>query len=275
MKITCLLENSSLSEALESRHGLSLFIETGETALLFDLGPDDKAMGNAAKMEIDISRAQMAIISHGHNDHGGGLAAFMAACPHADILMTQAAAGKFFVRVPGMPPREIGLAPLQTKGSRFISKDTTLSETLSLFTKFEKPLFIPQSNATLFRGTCDGGIVQDEFDHELALLVREGRKTVLFTGCSHSGITNMMTTVLKRTGLSHIDVVVGGFHLSNPSMGTSESSKRLDALAKELKGFKDTLFYTGHCTGEQAFVHLKQQMGDQLHPLSTGIQILI
>jgi len=58
VKITCLLENTSLSEDLESRHGLSLFIETCDTALLFDLGPDDKAMGNAAKMKIDTHLKQ-------------------------------------------------------------------------------------------------------------------------------------------------------------------------------------------------------------------------
>lgn len=275
MKITCLLENTTLSQDLAPRHGLSLFIETGDTALLFDLGPDASAMDNAAKIGVDISRAQMALISHGHLDHGGGLAPFMAACPKADVLMTPAAAGKFYVQVPGTPPRKISLDPGLTKQARFISEDTRLSDTLCLFTGFDKPSFIPHSNATLFRGTQDGRIIPDDFDHELALLVREEKKTVLFTGCSHSGITNMITTVLNRSGLPHIDVVVGGFHLSSPSMGQSEPPDRLDNLAEELKGFKQTLFYTGHCTGKQAFDHLKQFLGDRLLALSTGRKISI
>ncbi len=275
MKISCLLENTTLSKDLAPRHGLSLFIETGDTALVFDLGPDDKAMANAAKMGVDISRAKMAVISHGHSDHGGGLAAFMDACPDVPVLMAQAAAGKFYVRVTGLPPRQIGLDPCMTAGARFISKDTQLSASLTLFAGFEKNAFIPQSNATLFRGTRDGSIVPDDFRHELALLVTCGNTTVLFTGCSHSGITNMITTVLKRTGLPHIDMVVGGFHLSSSSAGRSEAPGRLDALACELKAFKNTLFYTGHCTGEQAFSHLKHRLKDQLQPLSTGTQILI
>ena len=38
MKITALTENTSSREDLGSEHDLSLFIETGETRLLFDMG---------------------------------------------------------------------------------------------------------------------------------------------------------------------------------------------------------------------------------------------
>ena len=114
---------------------------------------------------------------------------------------------------------------------------------------------------------------KDDFSHELALLVKEEGKTALFTGCSHSGIGNMLQTVLNRTGLSHIDYVMGGFHLCNPITGLSESQTRLDALVAELKRFEKTRFYSGHCTGLNAYVYLKNILGDRISRVRTGMRL--
>ena len=54
MKITALTENTSSREELGSEHGLSLFIETGETRLLFDMGQSGLFAVNAEKMGIDL-----------------------------------------------------------------------------------------------------------------------------------------------------------------------------------------------------------------------------
>ena len=76
MKITALVENQSNCE-LKPVHGLALYIETEKHKLLFDLGPDDTLLKNAEKRGIDLGQVDTVVISHGHFDHGGALAAFL------------------------------------------------------------------------------------------------------------------------------------------------------------------------------------------------------
>lgn len=76
MKIISLVENTTKSE-LKAKHGLSLYIETKKHKILFDLGPDKTLFENAVKRNIDISKVDTVIISHGHIDHGGALKSFL------------------------------------------------------------------------------------------------------------------------------------------------------------------------------------------------------
>ena len=76
MKVTVLAENSACREDLTPQHGLSLYIETNGKKILFDMGQDDTFAQNAKTLGIDLSQADLAIISHGHYDHVGGLDTF-------------------------------------------------------------------------------------------------------------------------------------------------------------------------------------------------------
>ena len=55
MKITCLCENTSVDSSLTAEHGLSLFIETGEKKILFDMGQTDAFALNADKLDVDLA----------------------------------------------------------------------------------------------------------------------------------------------------------------------------------------------------------------------------
>lgn len=72
MKISVLMENTASSEKYLCRHGLSFYIETRKHKILFDMGPDGDFLQNAEKMSIDLSQVDIAFLSHGHYDHGGG-----------------------------------------------------------------------------------------------------------------------------------------------------------------------------------------------------------
>ena len=77
MKITVLVENTG-TDAVRGAHGLSLYVETAEHRLLFDFGPDGELLKeNAAALGIDLAAVDVAILSHGHDDHAGGLKAFL------------------------------------------------------------------------------------------------------------------------------------------------------------------------------------------------------
>ena len=77
MRITVLLENTPSSDSVTAEHGLRLFIETENAKILFDMGQTDAFANNARVLGIDLSSADLAVLSHGHYDHGGGLTKFL------------------------------------------------------------------------------------------------------------------------------------------------------------------------------------------------------
>ena len=76
MKITALVENQSDCE-LRAKHSLSLYIETKNHKILFDVGPDNTLFANSDILHIDLSKVDTVILSHGHIDHGGALEQFL------------------------------------------------------------------------------------------------------------------------------------------------------------------------------------------------------
>ena len=76
MKITSILENTSHREDMITEHGLSLYIETGAHKILFDMGQSDAFYKNAQTLGIDLAAVDIAVLSHGHYDHGGGPSKF-------------------------------------------------------------------------------------------------------------------------------------------------------------------------------------------------------
>ena len=56
MKLTVLSENAVLCPGLEGEFGLSVYLEEGNTRLLFDAGERDACLRNAEKLGIDLRR---------------------------------------------------------------------------------------------------------------------------------------------------------------------------------------------------------------------------
>ena len=90
MKITCLLENTASRSDVTPEHGLSLWIETKRHRILFDTGQTDLFAKNADVLQIDLSKADFAVLSHGHYDHGGGLFTFLSKNKTAPVFTSGA-----------------------------------------------------------------------------------------------------------------------------------------------------------------------------------------
>ena len=76
LKITILTENLVRRRNLIAEHGLSLWIEDESDKVLFDSGQTDVYLHNAKELNIDLTEAHAVVLSHGHYDHGSGLAYF-------------------------------------------------------------------------------------------------------------------------------------------------------------------------------------------------------
>ena len=72
MIITSLLENTTSRSGIAAEHGLSLYIETATHRILFDMGQTDLFARNAEALGVDLTHVDLAVLSHGHYDHGGG-----------------------------------------------------------------------------------------------------------------------------------------------------------------------------------------------------------
>lgn len=277
MRIVTLLENSTVSSDFKAKHGISLYVETEGRKILFDSGPDSTFLENAHKLNVDLTAVDFMILSHGHYDHGGGLATFMKHNSHARIIMKDTAINRFFVKKFFLLKIDIGLKLAKIDNSRLelISGHLELDESLTIHADFHKDGFIPAGNASLFTTDANGDDIVDPFDHEICLLIKENNKNVLFTGCSHSGLGNMMRSVKQQASIDKIDAVIGGFHLYNPVTRKTESNERIDSLMNELSEFPETIFYTGHCTGNKAFDYLETKTAGRILPFKTGMGITV
>lgn len=281
MKVTVLVENNLCDSGnvknLKAVHGICLYIETGDNKILFDVGPDKTFAGNAEKMGIDISEVDTVIISHGHTDHGGGLEHFFKINSTAEVYMHRIATEKLYSVILGKLPIPIGLNSkvLDRNSSRIhlLDTDTTVNSSMSIFEEISSDFPRSSTNSNLYRKTGKE-LLPDDFRHELVLKIEEKGQTFVFTGCSHSGIVNMINRVGKEIGNSKIKAVFGGFHLFSPMRKLGAATEYLTALSKELDSLNTTL-YTGHCTGEENFNFIKKELGDRLRHMNTGLVVEI
>jgi 7,8-dihydropterin-6-yl-methyl-4-(beta-D-ribofuranosyl)aminobenzene 5'-phosphate synthase len=247
MKITSLLENTSHRGDMLTEHGLSLYIETKAHKILFDMGQSDAFAKNAAALGIDLSEADFAVVSHGHYDHGGGLAKFLKINSRAPVYIMRDA----FLPHYNAKEKYIGLdAPLASH-PRLIFTDNingkfSIADGITLFScnALERPHAFPAFGLS---EEAEGKRAPDKFLHEQYLQIESDGKRVLFSGCSHKGILNIMEWFSP-------DVLVGGFHFSKMPCGNE-----LESSARSL-GAYGTLYYTCHCTGSEQFDFMEKQM---------------
>lgn len=257
MKITCLIENTTHCENIIAEHGLSLFIETGNNKILFDMGQSDSFAENAPSLGVDLSETDIAILSHGHYDHGGGLEKFLEINSEAPVYLHKLAFEPHF----NGTEKYIGLDMSLVDCNRLnFVEDYNIAEGISLYSCNDRREIKPLDSGGLNK-LCYETFLPDDFKHEQYLLIEENGKRILISGCSHKGIINICEWFRP-------DVVIGGFHFSKYPLD--------DELLKNaaLLDSYNTVFYTCHCTGTEQFDFMKSKMKN-LNYLSAGETIYI
>lgn len=253
MKITTLLENTTKRPGLSAEHGLSLYIETAGRRILFDMGQTDLFSRNAAALGIDLAAVDIAVLSHGHYDHGGGLSCFLAQNSTAPVYVNRHA---FEPHYHGTT-KYIGLdtALMHHEQLVFTEGDTVLADGITLHSCDHAERRHDPGAFGLTR-LEDGVFYPEDFRHEQYLLIEESRRKILFSGCSHRGVLDIVDWFRP-------DVLIGGFHFSKLPLDDT-----LRSYAEYLDRFP-TQYYTCHCTGTQQFAFMKHHMR-HLHGLSCG-----
>ena len=250
MKVVTLMENTACRDDLCAEHGLSLYLETENHKILFDAGQSASFADNAAKLDVDLKAVDFAVLSHGHYDHSGGLGRFLEINETAPVYVSSHAfephynaAGKYLGVDPSLQ---------STPRIRFAAEETALAEGITL----HRLDAMPSDTAGLLMEE-NGERKPDDFRHEQYLLIEEKGKKILISGCSHKGILQIVDAFRP-------DILIGGFHFMKIGDGSV-----LKAAAEKLLGY-ETVYYTGHCTGQKQYDHLKTIMGDRLHYIAAG-----
>ena len=256
MKITALTENTSQC-GLPVEHGLSLYIQTDTHTILFDTGQTDLFARNARTLGLDLRAVDLAVLSHGHYDHGGGLQAFLSINQTAPVYLHRLAFEPHYngERYNGLDP-----ALLQSDRLIFTEGVTEIAPGLTLDDCNRREKICDFGSFGLDK-LVNGRRLPDDFLHEQYLLIEEQGKRVLISGCSHKGIVNIAHWFRP-------DVLVGGFHFFKlPADDT------LRGYAKQLAAM-DIRYETCHCTGVEQFAFMKRFM-PELHYLSAGDSVTI
>ena len=274
MIISTLVDNKSYNSELGSQHGLSLYVETKKHRLLIDMGANELFLDNAIKMGIDLSEVDLAIISHGHYDHGGGLSSFLSINDKAKVYLHTKAFAENYVNRPGGEKNYIGLDVSLSSSDRliFVERDIIIDEELRLFSQVKGKRLYPSGNDDLLM-KIDGKFLHDDFSHEQNLIINEDGKTVLIAGCAHNGIVNIVEHYKEETE-TYPDFIIGGFHLYNRSANRAENPDVVRKIGEYLLE-TGSMCLTCHCTGDIPFNQLKDVLGGKIGYLSSGTRMMI
>lgn len=264
MKVVTLIENSEGVKNCAFEHGLSIYVEMEKHKLLLDTGASGDFIKNAAVLGIDLTLVDAVILSHGHWDHAGGILPFAELNDRAEIYAQITAGFDYYNgdNYIGIDKRILELPQLRLRRG-----DYRICEGVTVFTGVDERRCWPKGNRAM---TCrtNGKNVRDNFDHEQYLVLEEKGARILLSGCAHNGILNIMKKFSALFG-GEPDIVISGFHMMKQSEYDEDDITMIKDTARELAKTK-SIFYTGHCTSEQAFVIMKEIMGQQLQPLYTG-----
>lgn len=272
MKVTSLVEDTS-RRGLPVEHGLSLHILLDDgRQVLFDMGQRRLFAENAERLGIRLADVDAAIVSHGHYDHGGGLCAFLELNDKAKVYVHRHAFDPHYsLRENGL--RYIGIEPELTIHERVVlcGEETRIAEDMVLFAGVDSQYLKPAGNRLLFGPEKD---VNDNFRHEQSLIIKEKEKTVLFAGCAHSGIVNIMRQGCRVAGCPFTHVFAG-MHLVKSGLSEEEEAAFIHSLAQELTAQAHCHYFTMHCTGTTQYGLLSKEMGDTISYMACGDRVKI
>ncbi|QPM68569.1 MBL fold metallo-hydrolase [Atribacter laminatus] len=268
IKIYTLVDNTA-GYGFQGEWGLSFYIEAQGHKILFDTGMTSLASENARLAKIDLSSIDTLVLSHGHNDHTGGLADFLKYTGDVPVISHPDIWTKKYVQENQNSLDYIGIPvcreELESRGAQFHLTTKTFEICQSIITTGEVELNNPYEkiDGDLLVKTA-GEFYCDPMMDDLSLIIQTDRGLVVITGCAHRGIVNTLQHAQKITGDQRILFAIGGFHLYQASQ------ERLDWTVQTLLSMGIQKVSPCHCTGFHAMAQIYQNMPKQYQPIYAG-----
>lgn len=268
MKLTVLMDNNTyIDQYYLGEPAVSYYMEEGDVRMLLDCGYSDAFIRNAEAMDIDLSKLTHIVFSHGHDDHTRGLQFLKEAVDladveiiaHPDCFVPREEDGMGF-GAPYLPAEVAGFARLRLSAEPVWMTDKLLylgqiADTFGF--EARRPIGCRQNE----------GIWTDDYcydDTALAYQTEEG--IFIITGCSHSGICNIVEQAKALTGDDRIAGILGGFHLF-------DVDERLKQTIDYLESCNIRDFYPCHCVSLKAKAKMMEKL--DVEEVGVGMQLEI
>lgn len=243
MKLRVLVDNNTnIDQYYFGEPAVSYYIEDEDSRILLDVGYSDIFLRNSVSLGVDLDSVDAIVISHGHDDHTRGLKYFFEKYNNKDIsIIAHPDAFKFKIRgdlVIGSPILE---EELKNISNLTLSKlPVKISKNITFLGE------IPQSNSfedrkPIGRQLIDETLTDDYVKDDTALVYKCDKGIYVITGCSHSGICNIVEYAKVVADDDRVLGIIGGFHLF-------DVTERVEKTIDYLEQFNLKELYPCHCT---------------------------
>lgn len=257
--------------ALMPEWGLCIYIEHEGHTILLDTGSSNKFAENAKTLGIPLEEVMYGVLSHAHYDHADGMGVFFEKNQTASFYLRKDAAEncykkqRIFYKYIGV---QRGILQKYKDRIVYVDGDYALYPGAYLLPHKTDGLAAIGKRAHMYvKKGCRW--CPDVFSHEQSLVLFTEKGLVIFNSCSHAGADNIIREVAATFPGEPIYALIGGFHLH----ASSEAEVR--ALAARIRATGIEKVITGHCTGKAAYEILKEELGDCVEQMYTGLEIRV
>lgn len=215
MKLKVLVDNNTyIDQYFCGEPAVSYYIEDEGTKLLLDVGYSDLFLKNMKHFDINLDEINTIVISHGHDDHTRGLKYLFEQESRSNLSIVahpDAFNEKVMDKIKICSP--ILQQELAQKCHLILSKEPIKLSKHLIFLGEIPELNDFENRKPIGKQVINNTYTEDYVLDDTALAYKNKDGIYIITGCSHSGICNIIEYAKKVCNEERVLGVIGGFHL--------------------------------------------------------------